>query len=178
MKKPGKYKSILKKIGILLLAAFIGLVAIVIVVLAFQDQYAEQKFSKEASTIPGIKTKIISVFEGGVSAQIEIPEKGTVDVLYGIQGLEYVLKIRDFDTRFMCPEDATVGAFLNLRKKSNFKKWFPFQVNNLQQLINHYDDITAILETFPHSPDPNYTIITSSRPFRKNDMICSIYFKK
>jgi len=168
--------SVFKTLSIILVACFA--IIFVIFIVKFQDGYANQKFSKEISAIPRIKTKIISTFEGAVSAQIEIPNKGNIDLIYGIQGLEYIRHIGKFDTTFICPENQTVGVVFNLGRGSKFQKWFPFQVNNLQELVNHYDDIVAVLKTFPNSPNPDYTVTVLSNLFGLGKKtVCSIYFK-
>lgn len=176
MKKPDIYKIILKKVGITLSAIFISMIAIVALILKFQDSYTEQKFLKEVATIPEVKGKIRNTFEGGTLADIQIPNKGSVTIMYGLFGLEYIRRVGQYDTVFICPEDKSVGIGFGLVKDSKFQKWFPFEVNNLQELVNHYDDIVAILSTFPTSPDPDYTVTASSRLGKQ--IVCSIYFNK
>lgn len=36
-----------------------------------------------------------------------------------------------------------------LTKDSPFSKWFPFEVRSLHDLVNRYDDILKIVNTFP-----------------------------
>jgi len=171
-------KQIFKK---LLLVFFIlltiPLVAIILIV-RFQDGYVEQKFNKEASKIPGLRTKVYSIFEGGLSAQIDIPDKGKVQIMYGLLGLEYIRYIGNFDTIFLCPEDKTTAVGLSLRKGSKFSKWFPFDVNNLEDLVYHYHDILSILNTFPRTPNPQYKVTTTSISFGIKKIDCSIYLKR
>lgn len=176
MREPDKYKSTLKKVGISLSLVFISLIAIVALILKFQDGYTERKFLKEVATIPEIKGDIRNTFEGGTLADIQIPNKGSVTIMYGLFGLEYIRRVGQFDTVFICPEDKSIGIGFGLVKDSKFQKWFPFEVINLQELVNHYDDIVAILNTFPISPDPNYTVTARNRLGKQ--IVCSIYFNK
>ena len=173
MKKPAKKKSLLKIVSIVLTVLFLSMVVIIALTLKFQDGYAENKFRSEIATISGINSKIRNTFEGGTLADIQIPNKGTITVVYGIAGLEYITHIDKFDTTFVCPEDQSVGIGFSLRKNNKFQKWFPFQVNNLKELVNHYDDIVTVLNTFPHAPDTNYTIDTKNYQGKK--ITCSIY---
>lgn len=160
----------------LLIGCVAILLATIIFIAKFQNQYSEQKFIKEMTSIPGAKGIIRNTFEGGTLADIEIPNKGRVTIMYGLLGLEYIRHIGNFDTTFICPEDDGIGVGFGLGKNSKFQKWFPFEVNNIKELVNHYDDIVTILKTFPTSPDPSYTVTTKSRS--TGEIECSIYFKK
>ena len=176
MKKPKHTINIFKIIRVLLIGCLVMLIATVIFIAKFQDQYSEQKFINEIINIPEASGKIRNTFEGGTLADIEILNKGSITVMYGLFGLEYVRHIDKFDTVFICPENPSIGIGFGLGKNSKFKKWFPFEVNNLQELINRYDDIVAVLDTFPTSPDPNYTVAATSISGEK--ITCSIYFAK
>ncbi len=176
MKKPKHAINIFKIIRVLLIGCLAMLIATIIFIAKFQDQYSEQKFLNEMATIPEATGKIRNTFEGGTLADIEVFNKGIVTVMYGLFGLEHIRRIGKFDTVLICPEDRGIGIGFNLGKNSQFKKWFPFEVNSLQELVNHYDEIVAVLDTFPTSPDPSHAVTVKSRSGEK--IVCSIYFKK
>lgn len=176
MKKSKNKMNVVKIIRMILIGCLIIFIATIIFIAKFQDKYSEQKFINEIASIPETTGKIRNTFEGGTLADIEIFNKGSVTVMYGLFGLEYVRHIDKFDTVFICPENTSIGIGFGLGKNSKFKKWFPFEVNNLQELVNRYDDIVAVLDTFPTSPDPNYTVAATSISGEKTT--CSIYFAK
>ncbi len=176
MKQPKNTINIFKIIRILLIGCLVMLIASIIFIAKFQDRYSEQKFLKEMATIPEATVKIRNTFEGGTLADIQILNKGSVSVMYGLFGLEHIRRIGKFDTVLICPEDRGIGIGFSLGKNSQFKKWFPFEIDSLQELVNHYDEIVAVLDTFPTSPDPTHTVTATSRSGEK--IVCSIYFKK
>lgn len=166
--------NIIKLVGMLLILSSATFTVVLFSILYFQDGFVERKFDKEVSKISNIRAQKFSVFEGRLFANIEIPGKGKVAVLYGLGGLEYIMEIGGISTNVICPENKTIGMSLNLGRHSNYKKWFSFEVNNLQDLVNHYDDIVGTLRTFPTKPDPHYTITMSSRGEKTE---CSVYLQ-
>lgn len=173
MKNKSGHINIRRILGMLFLGLLIFVIGIIIFLAKFQDGYSEQKFKREVAIIPGISAKIRNTFEGATLADIQIPNKGTLTVIYGFSGLEYITHIDKFDTTFICPEDQGIGIGFSLTKNSKFKKWFDFEVNNLKDLVKHYDDIVDGLNKLPHSPDPDYTIMMKN--YRGKSVTCSIY---
>jgi len=172
------FKKIAQYCVVLIAIIFFLYFSLLIFLLYFQNGFVEKKFAKESGGIQNIKVRTHSIFEGGLSATFEIAGKGSIEIMYGIAGLEYIRRIGEFDTIFMCPEDKNSAIVLGLGKGNKFQKWFPFQINTLHELVSHYDDIISILKTFPKTPDPDYAVITTSKPFglgKKTN--CSLYVK-
>lgn len=160
--KKSKIKIDIKRvIKLALVGISVLIVATIIFTIKFQNQYVESKFLKEMASIPEAKGKIRNTFEGGATVNITIPNKGSITVMYGISGIEGIWHIGKYNTAFMCQDNKGYSIVypLELSKNNNrFKKWFPFQINNLKDLVTNYDNIIYILNSFPELPNSNYTI--------------------
>jgi len=139
-----------------------------------ENTKVKQKFYAEVNTISGIRVKRFDTFEGMGFGTITILHKGEVTLYYDQNGLPWIRDIGEFDTGFLCPNNTMYP--LVLTKNNSFWKLFPFQVVNLRQLVNHYDQIISILKTFPKSPNPNFTIDVPTGIFSHTS--CNLYFNK
>jgi hypothetical protein len=164
----------LKKVLKLLFIVLAGLVVVTALLIclffgymtykAHQDKAKEEKidvkFHQEVSQTPSIQVKSFKLWEGDSIVELEVKNKGTVMMWYGLDGTPRLDRIGNFSTSYDCFNVDNQGnkksyAFttgLILDKDSAFQKWFPFEVNNLNDLVLRYDDIIKILETFPKNP--------------------------
>jgi hypothetical protein len=125
------------------------------------EKIIDKKFHDEVSTLPQIKVDQFMLWEGDSHAEITIGGKGKASFWYGKDGIPSIESVGSYSTSYECDFFDSMGqktgyAFntsLILSPNSPFLKWFPFQVNNLQELITHYDDIINIVSTFPNYPN-------------------------
>ncbi len=120
------------------------------------ETYIDRKFHQEAAQIPQIKVTSFKLWEGDSLVQADIENKGSVRFWYGRDGVLRIESVSTYTTFYDCffinNGQKTGYAFstnLVLNKESKFKKWFPFEVNNLKDLVEKYDAIVTILRIFP-----------------------------
>lgn len=147
-------------IGALLIGLFFGYIAYT----AHQDKVKEDKidikFHQEVSQTPNVQVKSFKLWEGDSIVELDIKDKGTVRMWYGVDGVPRIDNIGKYSTSYDCFNVDAQGnkksyAFtsgLVLDNDSAFKKWFSFEVNNLNDLVVKYDDIIKVLESFPKNP--------------------------
>ncbi len=125
------------------------------------EKIIDQKFHQEASQVPELKVKSFKLWEGDSMVEAEVLDKGTVYFWYGIDGVPHIDRINKYSSSWECFYIDNKGKKTNyaytrglvLDKESDFKKWFPFEVNSLKELVQRYDDIQKVLATFPKNPE-------------------------
>lgn len=165
----------------------------------YKEKIIDREFHQEVQKLPEIKVKKFKLWEGDSMAELEIANKGTVNIWYGVSKIPQIVTINDFFTSFDCfyvdnngnKKNYAYTLDLSLEPQSMFSRWFPFQVNSLGDLVNKYEDIINILKTFPQNPpmvnlsDPsgNRKILKSSNPNfeiktvdRNKPVSCDLYF--
>lgn len=169
MKKKQKTRSYWPVMRIILLMLGLFLLPIVIFFAVFEfrlikDSFVEKRiernFYKEVAMLPQITLKSFRLWEGDSMATISIKDKGEVYFWYGIGGVPTIERIGEYGTSFECfyvdsRENKVHAAYstgLSLGQNGQFTPWFPFEVNSLSDLVEKYDQIIAILQTFPHNP--------------------------
>jgi hypothetical protein len=158
-----------------------------------EEQIINQKFHAEVKQYPQIHVNNFMLWEGDSRVDITIKNKGRVTMWYGVDGVPRIEYIGNFGTMFGCfyvdkngkNQESAYTTDLWLDKTSPYKKWFSFEVNTLGDLVNHYDDITKILTTFPisspesmfvannekHIPNPKYQI---KNTFWNRPVVCNL----
>lgn len=159
----------------------------------YKDKQIEKKindkFHQEVAKLPGVSIRHFLLWEGDSIASIEIKDMGVVDFWYGKDGAPRITGIGEYHTDYVCfyapgKKDEMSYAYdmpLDLSGDSKYKKWFPFSVNTLSDLVEKYDLITDTLKTFPKyelrtafeynwmerkpidNPDMNYVLKTNHR---------------
>lgn len=199
-----------RKIIVLLISLFIFVLVLIAALPAYYlfihrgDDEAEKTISKEFHTdvqqYPDVKVKRFALWEGDSMADLEIAGKGPVSMWYGVDKIPRIESIEKYRTSFDCfyvdsNGNKTGYAYtegLNLSDKiPQWKKWFPFRVNSLNDLIARYNEIVHILDGFPKDPtlvdftdnfgimkvrkvsDPSFMLIT---PLGKTPTVCDLYF--
>jgi len=91
----------------------------------------------------------------------EVENKGEVRFWYGLNGLPRIENIGPYSTTYYCFYVDSLGkkigyAYdidLDLDKGGAFAKWFPFQIHNLKDLVENYNNILGVVATFPKNPE-------------------------
>lgn len=130
------------------------------------DKYYEfiidKKFHTEVRNIPQMTVTKFMLWEGDSMVNLNIEGKGPVSFWYGINGVPRIQAIGPYPIPFVCfyvdNQNKKIGyaydTALVLDKNTKlYEKWFPFQVNNLQDLVDKYDEIIRVLGTFPKDPE-------------------------
>lgn len=165
----------------------------------YYESIIDKKFHQEVSTISQIKVKRFMLWEGDSMVDLDIQDRGVVSFWYGIGGVPIIQAIGLYYIPFVCFYVDNQGnktgyaydTLLGLDKNNKYQKWFPFQVNNLQDLVDKYDEIIRVLETFPKNPEmvefedktwgtqrvlknpnPNFTLIDR---YKGKDIACDLY---
>lgn len=143
--------------------AFVSISFILIGVL--NDKKAEKnidlKFHQEISNIPEIKVNSFKLWESDSIVNIDIQNKGSVHFWYGRNNVPRIDAIGNVGISQVCyyvdRNGTKIGyagdVSLVLDKDQYYKKWFSFEVINLQDLVNRYDEIVKIVSTFPKNPE-------------------------
>ncbi len=125
------------------------------------EKIIDKKFHAEASQMPQLKVNRFTLWEGDSIVDANIQNKGHALFWYGEDGVPRLNGIGNYSTTWDCFFVDTAGKKteyavtwdLYLGKDSPFKKWFPFEVNNVKDLVNKYDAIIKVLATFPKKPE-------------------------
>lgn len=168
--KPTKKLPLWLKIFIGIILGMVGLVVIFYLILfgwmkikSIKDHEIEKrvdiKFHQEIVNVPEVKVDSFQLWEGTSILNAEIKNK-KVFLWYSESGIG-IARIEPYTTSWDCfyiEDEGTRksyagGVVLELGKDSPYKKWFPFEVNNLRDLVNKHDQIVKILATFPKNPE-------------------------
>ena len=92
---------------------------------------------------------------------VDVENKGEVRFWYGKDGVPRIDNLGQYSTFYTCfyvdkngkKTDYAFDTGLVLNKEGEYAKWFNFQVNNLKDLVEKYDSISAVLATFPKNPE-------------------------
>lgn len=125
------------------------------------EQVILKEFYADVKNNPEITVKRFMLWEGDSIADIDIKDKGHVNMWYGDDNVPIISTIGDYSTSFGCyyvdknnkKLESVYSLDLDLDHDSEFRKWFPFEVNTLKDLVVNYDDIIAVLKTFPSNPE-------------------------
>ncbi|MBI3887681.1 hypothetical protein HY310_01265 [Candidatus Microgenomates bacterium] len=117
---------------------------------------------KESSLVPEIKINSHSFMgEGGaLHVQFEVGGKGSSSLVYGINGMYGIENLGNYKTWYDCFYINSNGertgyasaTELFAWRDGTFKKWFPFEIKNLKELVENYDATVNILKTLPANP--------------------------
>lgn len=190
---------------IILFIAVVVYVVIVLITWRFDSEDLEKnlstKFHQEIAKIPEMQPVNFhssGKYSGQADVRVDIKDKGQVWFDYDEKGMGSIYEIGKYDTLWNCfsnkPDEKREiyngSEPLYLGKKSHFRKWFPFEVNNLQDLVNKHDAIVAVLDTFPvrepvpgrgstQNPDPNYILYTQRRTeVGSGESTCDLFISK
>lgn len=143
--------------------AFVSITFILIGVLNDRktEKKIDSKFHQEIANISEIKVNSFKLWEGDSIVNLEILNKGNVHFWYGRNGVPRIDAIGGIGISQVCyyvDRNGTKNGYagdvsLTLDKDQYYKKWFPFEVLNLQDLVNRYSDISKIVATFPKNPE-------------------------
>lgn len=125
------------------------------------EKLIDQKFHQEIAHIPQLKVTHFKLWEGDSMVEANIENKGEIGFWYGRHGIPTIKSLGRYSTSYTCfyvdgNGKKTGYAFdtgLVLDKEGKYAQWFPFQVNNLNDLVEKYDAITAVVATFPKDPE-------------------------
>lgn len=130
------------------------------------DKYFEiiidKKFHAEVKNIPQITITKFMLWEGDSMVDLNIEGKGSTSFWYGVDGVPRIEAIGPYPIPFVCfyvddqgnKTGYVYDTALVLDKNTKlYEKWFPFKVNNLQDLVDKYDSIIKVLGTFPKNPE-------------------------
>jgi hypothetical protein len=128
---------------------------------AIKGKIVEKVFWHDIKKYRGVHVEQFAIWEGDGIATLSIAQKGRVSFWYGVDMIPRIESVAQYSTSFDCFYADSKGkklsyaysANLDLGKDTQFKKWFPFQVNSLKDLLNHYEDIVAVVNTFPKNPE-------------------------
>ena len=162
-----KASKVIKKFPIWLKIIFGATFILVALILrgVLNDRKAEKniglKFHQEISNIPEIKVNSFKLWEGDSIVDMEILNKGNVHLWYGRNSVPRIDSIGGIGISQVCyyidRNGTNIGyagdVSLTLDKDHYYKKWFPFDVLNLQDLVNKYDEIKKVVSTFPKNPE-------------------------
>lgn len=171
MKKKKVSYGILKNIGKILL---ISTILVILLIGSFAgwfwwnvqrdkkiEQVIQKEFYADVKNNPEITVNRFMLWEADSIVDIDIKDKGNVNMRYGDDNVPIISSIGDYSTSYGCyfvdennkKTESVYSMDLDLSKDSKFRKWFPFEVNTLNDLVARYDDIIAVLKTFPQNPE-------------------------
>lgn len=156
------------------------------------------RLSQELKDSPEAKLTWDAVDNGERMVTLDIQDKGEVRFWYSEEGVRSIESIKskmiDFSCFFVDSEGiAQTHAYTTgLQTNDRFRKWLPFDVRTIPELVEHYDDIVAITSAFPKKeellrtsdvayrngywmpahPDPNFTL---NNTFRGRKVACYLY---
>lgn len=157
-----------------------------------------KSFNAEIKTVPNVTVKEFKLWEGDGMVTLTIPNKGDVYFWYGLDKIPAIESIGGYSTSFECFDtengEKTRYAYtlpLILTSNSHFAKYFNFQVNSMQDLVFRYDDIIAVLKTFPVNPPTKDFISSGNRrilaktnpsfeikPEKNRPVVCDLYLER
>jgi hypothetical protein len=166
----------------------------------FEERYIDKKFHEEVSQIPQMKITFFNLWEGDSMVTAKIEGKGEVKFWYDVSGVPRIDSIGNHSTSYACffvDENGKKVKYafdqsLVLNKEGKFLKWFPFQVESLQELADKYDDIVAVVQTLPHDPQRvpfedssgSREVIKESKPnftlkdhYKGKELWCDLYYR-
>ena len=138
------------------------------------------------------------MWEGDSLVFVNLKDKGDIRFWYWKNGVPRIDNIGQFSTFYDCFYVDKYGiktgyAFsmnLVLNNENIFSSWFPFQVNNLKELVERYDEIIAVLNNFPKNSETvsfedkrrKFEVVKQSDPkyiikqrFRGRNVWCDLY---
>lgn len=162
------------------------------------ESEAIDKFFVELRENPELTVTFFKPIEGRILADLNVEDKGSTKVFYSQYGIEGLYSFNDQFADVDCfyvdeNDDKTKYAYtesLRIGKDSEFYKWFPFEIETLRDLVDHYDDVKSSLDSLPHNPpltdfndssgqrqiraksDPEFTI---SKVFNGKSIVCDLY---
>jgi hypothetical protein len=166
---------------------------------AAEEKIIDRAFHQEIRQLPQLQITHFLLWEGDSLVDASLQGKGQIRFWYGTDKAPRIDSIADYETSFDCfyinkqgqKTDYAYSTTLDLRKGSGFAKWFPFQVNNLSDLVFRYSDVVAELKLFPHrtdfvdftdksggtrqvlpNSDPRFTLFTK---FNDKNVACDLY---
>lgn len=124
-----------------------------------EEKIIQNKFQQEIAQVPELSVKSFKLWEGDSIVVAEVKNKGEVQFWYGENGIPRLDRINGTTTSYDCffvnEKGEKIGYVftkgLILNEGSAFKKWFPVEINNLQDLVHNYDQVVAVLHTFPRN---------------------------
>ncbi len=128
----------------------------------YYESIIDKKFHAEIANIPQIKVTKFMLWEGDSIVTLEVQNKGSVSFWYGRDGVPRIEGIEPYSIPFVCFYVDNQGSKLSyaydfpldLGKNTKvYEKWFRFKVNNLHDLVDKYDSIIQVLNTFPKNPE-------------------------
>lgn len=188
-----KNKRGLLLLGLLIILFSIGLF---LVYISFKntrskivEKYIEKEFYEEMASLPDVAVERFMLWEGDSWAKLKIKNKGHVSFWYDRDKVPYIDSIDNYSTEFDCFYIDKAGykekyAFdLNLKLTNNnyFEKWFSLKVYTIKDLVDRYDQIVEVLNSFPKNPQlVDYNDSSGNRKVLKEpkeDFLVKIKFK-
>jgi len=121
----------------------------------------EKKFNEEIKNNPEIEVEKFMLWEGDSRVTVSIDERKII-FWYGISGVPRITFIDGYSTDFDCfyvEEDNKKVKYvysksLKINSGSNnyFNKWFPFDIDNLNDLVEKNQEIVNQIRTLPINP--------------------------
>lgn len=147
-------------IPLIFIGLFFGYMKYLDVQYKVREKIITKLFTEDIKQFPEIILTNFTLWEGDSMVSLEIPNKGKINFWYGTDKLPRIDSIDTYDTTYDCFYVDTKGQKTNyvydmqliLDNQSHFKQWFPFQVISLKDIVEKYDEIIAILKTFPQDP--------------------------
>ncbi len=125
------------------------------------EKMIDKKFHEELAQVPELKVEFFQLWDGDSIVHAEVKGKGPVNFWYGERGVPRIVGFGGYQVPGRCLYTDEKGervkygfhSMLVLDNDTPYKKWFPFEVNNLRDLVDRYDDIAAVLNKFPTKPE-------------------------
>lgn len=159
--KASYFKILIIGFGIILLILIIYPIFELTVMCGIKEKNIAKRFSKEMETTEGLIVENFDTYDCDGWANVQIEGKGKALIFYDENGNVSVRGITSYPTSFVCyyvdsnekPTRYAGNFVLWLDKDSPYEKWFPFEINNLQDLVLRYDDIVDSMEKLPKNPE-------------------------
>lgn len=150
-------------------ALLLGIGIIIVLVVAFmgysyysmmvgdpkREKQIEEKFNREAKELKDVlEVNRFTVWEGDSIAEVTIKGKGKVTMWYDIDNVR-ISSIDKYFTSFQCLKKnkgtykEVFNTSLSINPQSSLYSKFNFEVNNLHDVVTHYDEILTVVKTFP-----------------------------
>ena len=163
-----------------------------------KEEAINRKFWQEVHQIPQLRVTNFMLWEGDSLVTAQIEGKGEVRFWYGINGVPRLNYVGGYNTESVCfyvnsSGEKTAYAFhtsLYLGSPNEFAKWFPFEINNLKDMVDKYDFLLDSIFSLPVNPEmvnfkDKYSkrkVVKESNPdfilkknFRSKEVWCDLY---
>lgn len=128
------------------------------------EKATEKEVRAQVAQLPGVTITQLTLWEGDSIVRLQIKNKGNVDMWYRAGGPPRIESLQTMDkmgygTEFRCERDAggkreyAYQTAMEIVKDNAVGRKFSFEVKSITDIVRHFDEIIATLDTFPANPE-------------------------